>query len=143
MGWPFSSPVARSKNDLDRQLKDLSRAYRHLWIDDSNRFVIVEGIKLPPGYNQSQTELLIELPGDYPCSPPGVGSSHVYVPHGLRYKDKRVRDIHEYSQPSFRTEGFGPWAWWCYESITWDPFRDNLIKFVEMVRANMTDPPTE
>lgn len=130
-------------NILDQHLRDLSRAFGHLWIGDNNGFVIVEGVKLPPGYNRCHTELLIALPEDYPCSPPGVGNHRVYVPHGLRYDGRRVRDIHEHSQPSFDTEGFGPWAWWCYESITWDPFRDSLIKFVEMVRANMTDPPTE
>lgn len=128
---------------LQRQLRDLSRAYGHLWIGDDFEFVIVDGVKLPPGYNRSHTAILLKPPSDYPCSPPGIGSSQVFVSPCLRFRGRQLQDVHEDRAPAFETPGFGPWAWWCYEYVKWDPFRDNLITFFEMVRADMTNPPTK
>ena len=68
---------------LERHLRDLSQAFG-LWIADDDTFVIVSGLKLPPGYNECETDLLIELPLDYPLSPPGIGDNHVYLPTRLR-----------------------------------------------------------
>ena len=131
-----------SSNMLDDHLKRLSRAYP-LWLDDDYRFVIVEEIKLPPGYNCRATQLLIQLPPDYPVSPPGVGDNRVYVASGLRFRGRTLRDVHDSIPPSFETPGSGPWAWFCYEWIHWDPLRDSLIRFVEMIKANLTNPPTD
>jgi len=127
---------------LADHLKRLSRDYP-LWIDDDYRFVVVEQVKLPAGYNARVTQLLIQLPPDYPVSPPGVGDSRVYVVSHLRFHGRRLQDVHDSMPPSFETPGFGPWAWFCFEWIRWDPHRDNLIRFVEMIKANLTNHPTD
>ena len=142
MGWLFRSPKPRHVAILNQQLKDLSRAFP-VWIDDDYKFIIVGGVKLPPEYNISETELLIELPADYPFSPPGVAGSHMYVSPALRFGGRELEDMHLSTTPPFQTPRFGPWAWWCYERIRWDAVRDNLIKFIEMVRADLTNPPTK
>jgi hypothetical protein len=109
-----------------------------LEVTDDYRFVIVHGFRLPPGFNWSTTDMLVEIPSDYPCSPSGVGCSRIYVPKGIRYWGYRLRDCHEGVTP-----GWGNWAWLCYRHIQWDPHSDDLVKFMEMVRADLTDPPTE
>jgi hypothetical protein len=124
---------------LDEELQQLSRGFE-LWIDDDSHFVILGGVKLRPGYNAPETQLLIEIPQDYPVSPPGIGASRVYVPATLNYRGRRLRQVHEQQRPNFETPGFGPWAWWCYCQIAWDPTRDDLTKFVEMVRADLSNP---
>jgi hypothetical protein len=131
--WQMTS----TRSILHRHLADLSRAYR-LWIGDGDEFVIITGVNLPPGHNMAQTDLLVELPSDYPLSPPGVGDSRIFVPAGIRRQGRQLRHVHEGTTPDFETPKFGPWAWWCYSHISWDPCRDNLIKFVEMVRADFT-----
>ena len=125
----------------ERHLRALSAAFP-LWVGDDDEFVIVSGMKLPPGYNESSTNLLIDLPSDYPFSPPGVGDNRVYLPPTLRLRRRKLKDLHEDRTPGFSTPGFGPWAWFCYERVDWSPQRDDLITFVEMVRADLTNPET-
>jgi hypothetical protein len=127
---------------LEKHCRRLSR-HHPLWIDDDYAFVIVGHVLLPPGYNLERTNLLIELPDDYPVSPPGIGDFRVYVSPHLRFQGRELKDLHLYITPSYTTLGFGPWAWWCYQSVRWYPKRDNLIRFVEMIRADLTDPPTK
>lgn len=127
-------------NRKRRDLQDLSRAGFSLWIDDQYEFVIVEGVALPPGYNYDAIPVLIELPPRYPMTPPGLGAHRVYVPKSLRYRHHKLEDVHPWQTPDKATPGWGPWAWWCYQQIRWNPCRDNFITFIEMLRANLTDP---
>ena len=126
---------------LQQDLQDLSQYY-DLWIDDWYRFVIIRGMNLPPGYNYATTDVLLELPSDYPVSPPGQGKYSVMINVNLRFRGRLPAEYREHRTPEFPTPGFGPWAWICYQQINWDPFYDNLIGFVEMLRADLTNPPT-
>ncbi len=125
-----------------RDVRSLSRAGFKLWLDEEYDFVIVDGVRLPPGYNMSSIPLLIELPATYPLAPPGIAGSLLFVPRKLRFGRRQLEDIHERVTPTFETPGWNAWAWMCYENLEWDPFRDNLITFVEMVRTDLTDPKT-
>lgn len=125
---------------LDRHLAELSHHYP-VWIDDDDKFVIVE-IGLPPGFDYVWTNLLIEIPPDYPVSPPGIGNYRVFVPPWLTYRGRKLKDIHPNQSPSFETPEFGPWAWLCYEDVRWYPSRDDLLTFVEMVRSDLSNPST-
>ena len=127
---------------LQAQLQELSRHYP-LWVDDWYRFVILRGMRLPPGFNYDTTDVLIEIPTDYPSVPPGLGDSRVYVNSGLRFYNQPLAEYRENTYPDYPTFGFGPWAWVCYRTISWDPMRDDLIGFVEMLRADLTNPPTK
>ena len=77
-----------------------------------------------------------EMPRDYPLCPPGIGT-HTYVSPDLQFNGRQLRDVHAGVTP-----GWGRWAWLCYQSIHWDPHRDDLVTFMEMVRADLTNPPT-
>ena len=125
---------------LKRELQQLSEHFP-LWIDDDYRFVIVQNVKLPPGYNREETELLIELPADYPYSPPGLGSSSIYVLSGLFFNGKPLRD-YRVLKPKYPVPEPGSWAWLCYETLDWCVFTDDLIKLVELIRTDLTSPPT-
>ncbi len=121
---------------LEDDMRALSCAY-NVALDDFGN-LIVANFNLPPGYNFSTIPILLEIPQDYPESPPAVGGSHVFVPRGLRYQGRRLRDFHEDVHP--RGESNEQWGWWCYERIDWDPCADNLITFFELLRADMTNP---
>ena len=126
---------------LTEHLKALSQHYP-LWIGHGNRFVVIGGVLLPPGFNLAWTEFLLGLPSDYPMSPLGVATSRLFVSPTLRFHRRQIKDLHPGTRPEWQTPGFGPWAWWCYEAVNWDPRRDNIITFMEMVRADMTNPRT-
>jgi hypothetical protein len=108
-----------------------------LSVSSDFRWIIVRDFRLPPGFNYFCTDVLVEIPQDYPCSPPGV-AAHVYLSPKLRFKGQELQDLHEGTTP-----GWGDWAWFCYSKIDWDPNRDDLIKFMEMVRADLTNPGTK
>ena len=117
---------------VEAHLRMLSHVFV-LSVDEDFGFFIARDFRLPPGYNRSAIDVWVEIPEDYPEGAPGVGGPRVYVPKGLKHRGKTPRDYHP---------GTGPrgWAWWCYEWIDWDPCKDNLITFFEIVRAHMTHP---
>ena len=118
---------------LIKDLRDLSYVYA-VAVDDDYKSIIIKNFNLPPGYNTDYINIILKLPRDYPESPPGVGDAKVYVPEGLRFKGNKPEDYHERSGPNEN------WAWWCYEKIDWNPCKDNLITFFELLRAHMTNP---
>jgi hypothetical protein len=127
------------QSDLQKDIEELSR-YFSIWLDDWDEFVIVRGVRLPPGFNRDAIDILIELPADYPQTPPGLGDNLVYASAGLRYQNRIPAHYYESHTPSYSTDDFGPWAWVCYQAIHWDPMYDTLIGFVEMLRADFTNP---
>jgi len=134
----MEAPISRRGTALNvRVLEDDVRALSYAYqvaLDDDYRHLFVKNFNTPPGYNFSTIPVLLQIPYDYPESPPGVGESRVYVPSGLQYRGHKLKDFHEWSGPS------EDWAWWCYESIKRDPCKDNLIIFFELLRAAMTNP---
>ncbi len=124
---------------LTRHLKRLSDHYP-LWLDDDYQYVIVQDVRLPPGYNYEQINFLIEIPSDYPLSPPGIGDNRIYTHCGLRFLGCELNDLHGTSHPKYPVSDRDRWAWFCYEEIRWSPLRDDLTGFMEMVRGNLTNP---
>lgn len=120
-------------NRLIKDIRDLSYVYA-VAVDDKYKSIVIKDFNLPPGYNTDYIPVLLKIPRDYPESPPGVGDAKVYVPNGLRFDGYTPDDYHEECGLN------GNWAWWCYEKISWNPFKDNLITFFELLRAHMTDP---
>lgn len=121
---------------LSRHLLILSHAYT-IALDDDLRWFIAHNFRLPLGYDRPETSVLVTLPRDYPISPPGLGNSRVYLPPDLLYHGEELQDLHPSDAPAW-----GEWAWFCYQDIRWDPRRDNLMTFLEMVRADLTNPST-
>ena len=72
-----------NKNITERHVRELSYAYG-VDVDEDFRFLIIRDFVLPPGYDRDWIDIWMEIPSDYPESPPGVGSSHVYVPASLK-----------------------------------------------------------
>jgi len=117
---------------LNHDLRQLSYAYT-VAVDDDYKSIIVKNFNLPPGYNRRQIPVMLTIPSNYPESAPGIGDSKVYIPDDLRYRKRKPKDFHDH----LGREG---WAWWCYEWIEWNPCKDNLITFFELLRAHMTNP---
>ena len=119
-----------NKRILEKHLRNLSCVYT-LHVDEEFEFIIVREFPLPPGYNEKTISIWMGIPSDYPETPPGI-ATNVHLPVGLRFEGRKPRDYHENNKSG--------WAWWCYQYVTWDPCRDDLIVFLEIVRAHMTNP---
>lgn len=122
---------------LLRHLKALSYAYA-LSVSNDYRHLKVHRVKLPPGFNASHVDVLIDIPADYPMSPPGVGNSRIYLPCGLRFRGKPLEHLYEGS-----SNGRKEWAWFCYRGIRWNPCQDDLIRLMELNRVYLTNPLTK
>jgi hypothetical protein len=151
MGWPFrkkksvspvgrSAPIPRNWQIVAQHLKELTCAY-NVCVANNYQYAVVGSVKLPPGYNSTSTSVLLEIPYDYPQSPPGIGNYKIYVEPSLRFYGRVLRDVHPQIPPPYPIPGCGPWAYWCYQDIRWNPVRDNLIRFMEMFRGDLTNPP--
>ena len=116
-----------------KHLRELSHFYP-LDIARDYSWLIANKFLLPPGYNAKLIPVLMEIPEDYPLSPPGVGSSRIYLPKGLRYHGSKIKHYYESINKGKN------WCWFCYQEIRWNPRQDNLILFLEMVRSHLTNP---
>lgn len=119
---------------LEKHLNELSHAYA-LDVSKDFSWITVRRFMLPPGFNKGYVGVLLRLV-DYPSIAPGIRPSAVYLPEGLQLRGMKPTDYHE---------GTGPtgWAWWCFQRIDWNPCSDDLITFLEMLRATLTDRPVE
>jgi hypothetical protein len=117
---------------LKKDIEELSYVYP-VALDDDLKSLRVGDFNLPLGYNYDSISILLRIPKQYPEEPPGVGDARVFVPNNLRYKGRKPKDFHDDCGPK-------GWAWWCYLWIDWDPCRDNLITFFELLRAHLTNP---
>ena len=126
----------RASPFLLKHLRELSYVCRiDLAVDGS--YVVVHDVNLPPGYNYSTISILVEIPSDYPLSPPGIGDNRIYFPRNIRFQNQKLDDLHESSSPF---EGDEDWAWFCYSHIAWDPNYDDLTTLLEMIRADLNNP---
>lgn len=120
---------------ISQELHELSNEYAFRSAEPYDG-LIVEGFRLPSGFNRAHTRVLIIIPPEYPDVVPGVASP-IYVEKGLRFRGQSLADVHEYITP-----GWGSWAWMCFQSIDWSA-RDSLKTLMEVIRANVTNPPTK
>ena len=121
---------------LMQHLKVLALGYL-LSVSKDYKWVIVHSFTLPSGFNLTEIDILVEIPSRYPCSPPGIGNFRIYIPSQLRYKGKILKAVYSNVNP-----GWGDWAWLCYKQIKWDPTRDDLVSLMEIIRIDLTHPPT-
>ena len=124
---------------LLKHLRELSYVCR-IDLPDDYSYIIIHDVHLPSGYNYSSISILVEIPPDYPMSPPGIGNNRIYLPKDLRFRSTKLEDLHESSSPC---EGDEDWAWFCYEHIQWDPNYDDLATLLEMIRADLNNPKTQ
>lgn len=93
------------------------------------RWMLARHFPLPSGFNVFETRLLIGIPTLYPQAPPGA----VYLSPDVRLRDRPLPNLFA---------GHGPtaeWAWLCMYPQSWDPCRDSLVRFLDVVRAELSN----
>lgn len=103
-------------------------------ISPDNRWLHVPRFPLPAGFSASTTNVLIGVPPRYPITPPGILPYGVFLPRELRFRDRALPNLYPRSEPAWRG-----WAWLCFRPRTWDPCRDSLSRFLEMLRSELSN----
>lgn len=116
--------------------RHLERAARHylLWVSDDQRWLIFDRFQLPPGFDRPETRVLVGLPMDYPITPPVYLPNGIHLPTDLRFHGRRLANAEDQAQSG--------WSFLCYLHIQWNPHVDDLLRLLEMLRADLTAPST-
>jgi ubiquitin-protein ligase len=125
--------VAVNEAILDEHLKALSNRYV-LSVSDDAKWIVVHDFELPAGYSRTSTNVLVEVPRDYPLTPPGV-ACRICIAPDLRFRGETLRDLYARDVPPW-----GRWGWLCYRDIRWDPHQDSLLTLIEMLRTDLARP---
>lgn len=66
----MASAEDRRRERLERERAPLLHSFPTAILDIDNGVVIVRGHKLPAGWSQEETDVLVEIPPKYPSTPP-------------------------------------------------------------------------
>ena len=112
---------------------------------DANRYtwVHIPSFRLPPGWKKATTQILILLPAAYPQ----VGPDGFYLDQKLRDRWGRAPG-HYFEKGEHSKHARLGWAWFCLHQEPskrggWEASSnvmegDNLLKYVELIRAILT-----
>jgi hypothetical protein len=111
----------------------------NIHVPSDEDYAYIEGFPLPASYSPATTDVLIELPYDYPATPP----TKVYIDNGLGRHGETLKD---YDQGITTRQGKS-WASWRTDQIgsivrTWQPDWDGLHTFLPMLLGSFRDAPT-
>ncbi|PQP35721.1 hypothetical protein C6A37_01175 [Desulfobacteraceae bacterium SEEP-SAG9] len=132
----------RNKELIRHNINNLVRAGFDVESANDYSWVCVRGIDLPGSYGSwtlkgltvTTTSALIDMPFDFPMSPPGVGISHptraIHLPLIL-YNGKLMNDFYMCKHD--------PWYWFCFQQMSWDSRNDNLLTLVALIEASISD----
>ena len=110
----------------------LTRRFRRVKFDpDDYLWFCIRDFDLPPGFNKTQSALLIELDVTYPFTPP-KGS---YLDRDIRTSSGWTIDHYHPGENKFSSKG---WAWLCLHVDGWKPNANivqghNLLRFCDIV----------
>ena len=139
MSHPISS--SRRNRRILEEIAVLAKGFDTVHYDNEEfTWIHIPVYQLPRGWNQTATELLVVLPRAYPHVPPDGFhlNQRLYPLHGHL-------DEHYFEnglQGSYSDKG---WGWYCIhsDSSRWTATADiwsgdNLVKYVELIRAILT-----
>lgn len=107
------------------------------WDYEDGEWVRIPAFRLPPGLGQATTDLLIDIPADYPNTPP----NGIYVQQHLKLPSHYFE-----RQSSLNRHGDRGWAWYCFHvdgshggwrASTNVRRGDNLLIYLKLTRALM------
>ena len=133
----------RNRRFLRRNVDDLRARGYQVETPWNLSWVCVHGLALPgtttskwtdhEGRVIVETSVLIDIPYDFPLSPPGIGYSHptraIHLPR-ISYNGSPMKDLYECAHD--------PWCWLCFQSMRWDLEQDDLLSLLALVEASVS-----
>lgn len=130
----------KRKERIFAEIYLLRKLYEEVEYDgDDFRWVYIPYFDLPEGFNAKDGELLIELPKNYPFSPP----QNFFLHKDIKTFEGYSID-HYYPKPSMSKYHDKGWAWFCIHIKKWRATEDimqsdNLLTCVDLVYINLTE----
>ena len=133
----------RNINLIEANASKLTGLGYQVQISSDYDWVVVYGQDLPgesgkwtdaQGRVVDKTSVLIDIPLDFPMSPPGVGFNHptraIHLPL-LYYKGRMMADFYKCNHT--------PWYWLCFQKLDWNPATDNLLTLIGLVEVSISE----
>jgi len=98
------------------------------FLDRNCNWLIVYDFRLPPGFQPTQTMVLLRL-DYYPEIPPGISPNDVYLAYDLKFNGKSPKYYH-YNQCALSYKG---WHNRCFLEISWNNKTDTLTTFFKVL----------
>lgn len=103
------SSDTRHRERLEKERQLLVRAFPSVDLDIDARIVIVRNHKLPTGWSHAETDVLVEIPAQYPSTPPdnvGARPDLRLAGGGMPENNQGNREIegHQWLQFSYHVE---------------------------------------
>ena len=116
---------------LERILQEielLRNEYGDLEYGPDGNWILFKKFKVPPGWNQKYTELLVNIPPGYPSTPP----DNFFVPYGFKLASGQQTDAYT-EAPLFLGRRWGQFSY--HADGEWNPTEnvfdgDNLLSFM-------------
>ncbi len=111
---PVYEPGNRNTR-FEQEVRALRTAYPDMLYDTNNFFwVCIHAFDLPPGLNKKQSDLLIEVPPNYPFGPPKNFFTDRTITTRRGYPIEHYYPNKEYNK--YYDQG---WAWFCVHIKSW------------------------
>lgn len=134
-------PVSSEEERILLEILLLNHVFDEIEYDSDNfLWVCIHDFRLPEGFNKDGGELLIELPPNYPFSPP----KNCFLDRTVRTSGgKEIRE-HYYPNESYNKYYEKGWAWFCFHITSWKAKEDvmesdNLLTFVDLAHLALAE----
>ncbi len=138
--------VARVQAEVILVEKLFGHLFKDIIISNGGKRVFITDFLLPPEYSPRTTNIIINLPDNYPLTPPGISSSvGIYFRANLKRNGRELtcsRDAFHgtcgHCPERMKVKG---WAWWCFARFEgWDPTKDDLVKIILILKDTIENP---
>ncbi|MBM3910155.1 MAG: hypothetical protein FJ356_00725 [Thaumarchaeota archaeon] len=122
---------------IKQEIEMLSKKYEVIQYDPNHQWVLIR-YKLPPGWNMSETEILLLIPAGYPSTKP----DNFYVPKGLKSANPTIQ-IQNYNENDHNYLG-RQWGQFSFHVEEWKPSDDivsghNLLTFMMGIEQRLME----
>lgn len=97
---------------------------------DGSVHVVVESVRLPPGWSQASSRIVFVLPVGYPAAQPDC----FFAEESLRLASGALPQ-----NAGIQQLGNATWLWFSWHLTSWTPGRDNAVTFAHFIESRLAN----
>jgi len=117
---------------INRDIELLKQQFK-VQVAQDYSIVVIEKFPLQPNFNRPYSDILLELPGNFPVNTPKLYIQNICkIKHGSTHG---YGFFHSYKNTEAHLWNSG-WAWLCFQ-VTWNPSTDGILSFLKKMENEM------
>ncbi len=117
----------------DLELQSLEARYGDVAVvpqPDGSVHVVLESVRLPPGWSQANSRIAFVLPVGYPAAQPDC----FFAGESLRLASGALPQ-----NAGMQQLGNATWLWFSWHLTSWTPGRDNAVTFAHFIESRLAN----